>query len=302
MNIQYFFVAFILIGSYFLINLFVGVIFFHFNKAQQNEKNKSSILLTDEQEKWVNIQKMIANAKPDFLSFQKPNNPLLLKIHFIVTKKEYEYFMMLSVFINILILCLYTDTLNSSFKWSIEASNIFFSFIFVIDFFFKIISFGYRGYFYLAWNQFDFILSLFSLLEILIYLFDSYWKLKRIKIFIKILKVPRFLRTLKLIKIFKGVQKLLETLLLSIPSLINVGSLLLLVVYVYSILGVSLFSKSHFNNVITEFFNFSNFGFSMIIMFKVLTGDDWFDIMFELSFQKSGCEIDDSCGSGLYIV
>lgn len=294
--------AFILIGSYFLINLFVGVIFFHFNKAQQNEKNKSSILLTDEQDKWVNIQKMIADAKPDFLSFKKPNNHLLLRIHSIVTKKEYEYFIMLSVFINILVLCLYTDTLNSSFKWSIEASNLFFSFVFVIDAFLKLISFGYRGYFYLAWNQFDFILALFSLFEILISFFDKFWTLRRFKILLKILKVPRFLRALKLIKIFKGVQKLLETLLLSIPSLINVGSLLLLVVFVYSILGVSLFSKSHFNNVITEFFNFSNFGFSMIIMFKILTGDDWFDIMFQLSFKESDCEIDKSCGSGFYIV
>ena len=48
MGIAYFIISFILVGSFFLLNLFVGVIFYHFLKAHKTE-TQSSVLLTDEQ-------------------------------------------------------------------------------------------------------------------------------------------------------------------------------------------------------------------------------------------------------------
>ena len=52
----------------------MGVIFFHFNKAQKNENSRSSIFLSEEQIRWIDIQKMITKAKPDFSSSKQPNN------------------------------------------------------------------------------------------------------------------------------------------------------------------------------------------------------------------------------------
>lgn len=53
--IAWYFIAFILVGSFFLINLFVGVICFYFEQASKNERLKGNILLTQEQENWIEI-------------------------------------------------------------------------------------------------------------------------------------------------------------------------------------------------------------------------------------------------------
>ncbi len=55
-NISYYFVGFIIVGSFFFLNLFVGVIFYHFNKAQTEESEGSNMFLTDEQRRWIQLQ------------------------------------------------------------------------------------------------------------------------------------------------------------------------------------------------------------------------------------------------------
>ena len=49
---MYYVLIYILIGGYFLINLFVGVIFVEFNKAQDNESGHNKFE-TEEQIQWV---------------------------------------------------------------------------------------------------------------------------------------------------------------------------------------------------------------------------------------------------------
>ena len=45
---------YIIIGSFFLINLFVGVIFLHFNEAHKNEtKGSHGLFLSHEQQNWI---------------------------------------------------------------------------------------------------------------------------------------------------------------------------------------------------------------------------------------------------------
>jgi hypothetical protein len=47
-----------------------------------------------------------------------------------------------------------------------------------------------------------------------------------------------------------GLQKLIETLVFALPSLMNVGALLLLVFFIYSVLGVFLFKDIHTGDAI----------------------------------------------------
>jgi hypothetical protein len=54
---NYFFVIFVFVGSFFFLNLFVGVLFLSFEKAQRDEKD--SMLLDVEEIRWVDMMKMI---------------------------------------------------------------------------------------------------------------------------------------------------------------------------------------------------------------------------------------------------
>ncbi len=53
----FFFVGFVFIGSFFFLNLFTGVLFMNFEKAQRDEKD--AMHLDGEEIRWVDMMKMI---------------------------------------------------------------------------------------------------------------------------------------------------------------------------------------------------------------------------------------------------
>ena len=80
----------------------------------------------------------------------------------------------------------------------------------------------------------------------------------------------------------RGLQKLIETLLYSLPSLINISALLMLVFFIYSVLGVFLFKSVTNGLLVTKYNNFSNFGVAMLTLFRCSTGENWNLIMFDM--------------------
>jgi hypothetical protein len=58
----FFFVAFIIVGSFFMLNLFIGVIISTYNKGK--EAYGKNFLLTEKQKRWLEAKLMIIQAKP----------------------------------------------------------------------------------------------------------------------------------------------------------------------------------------------------------------------------------------------
>lgn len=97
---------------------------------------------------------------------------------------------------------------------------------------------------------------------------------------IAILRLLRLLRVLKLIKALPKLQMLVGALLKSIPSMGYVSILLFLLFYIYAVAGVFFFADNdpiHFENLQT----------SMLTLFRVVTLEDWTDVMYINMF---GCE------------
>mmetsp|Transcript_20021 Transcript_20021/g.3274 ORF Transcript_20021/g.3274 Transcript_20021/m.3274 type:complete len:80 (+) Transcript_20021:156-395(+) len=55
----YYFVVFILVGSFFFLNLFIGVIFDKFNQAKSDESSLAMLILPKRQLFWVDLQPLI---------------------------------------------------------------------------------------------------------------------------------------------------------------------------------------------------------------------------------------------------
>ena len=53
-----YFVSFMVIGSLFIINLFVGVVIDNFNKIKEKSET-GNIFMTDKQREWIEIQKVV---------------------------------------------------------------------------------------------------------------------------------------------------------------------------------------------------------------------------------------------------
>merc|ERR1712113_1238717 len=70
-----------------------------------------------------------------------------------------------------------------------------------------------------------------------------------------------------------------ETFIKSLPYLLNIGSLLFLVGFIFAILGVNLFGDVTCDNGLDDRNNFRNAAQSGITLFRILTGDDWHELL-----------------------
>jgi len=61
---QMYFVVFILLGAFFILNLFIGVIIDNFNRLKQQYEDGVGIILTQPQRNWINTLKAASLKKP----------------------------------------------------------------------------------------------------------------------------------------------------------------------------------------------------------------------------------------------
>ena len=89
---------------------------------------------------------------------------------------------------------------------------------------------------------------------------------------LRVLRVSRLFKVMKS-KQFDGVFRILQTLIFSLPSLLNVMALLGLVYFIYAVLGVFLFKDAPYDSEYnSEWVSFSNFGHAFLILFRCSTG------------------------------
>merc|ERR1712196_587064 len=96
------------------------------------------------------------------------------------------------------------------------------------------------------------------------------------------LRTFRLLRMIKLVKALPGLQELFTTLLLSLPTLMNVGALLSLFMFIWGCIGMSLFGEVTRGIYVTVHYNFDNIGCACLTMLCVLTGDSWAGMLNEI--------------------
>jgi len=73
--------------------------------------------------------------------------------------------------------------------------------------------------------------------------------------------------------------------------------LLLLIFFIYAVLGVFVFGSIESGEVIDEHTNFHNFGNAMLTLLRIATGEDWNKIMFDSMNTEPDCEPGVTCGS-----
>ena len=111
-----------------------------------------------------------------------------------------------------------------------------------------------------------------------------------------LLRLGRLLRIVRVLRSYKRMRDLILTIAWMLPSILNVGLLLSILMYVYAILGRQLFAflagpeaGGGVNGGITEERNFQTFGSSLLVVFQVLTEDGWSKIMADaMLVEKNG--------------
>ena len=81
------------------------------------------------------------------------------------------------------------------------------------------------------------------------------------------------------------------TLVFAFPGLINVGMLLCLVIFMYAVLGLNVFTYVQPGEDMNEERNFVTFGNACLLLFQCLTGDGWSAIMDDAMInEERGCD------------
>lgn len=275
--VAYYFIVFVLINSFFFLNLFNGVLFDKFMKVKQRESSIAARLLRREQYMWVEIQKLIYKSTPIISNKVATTNPIRLYLYKLSKSKYFKNFIMLVIVINILQMAILYDEAPDIYVQVLEILNIIFSVIFCMEAVIKIIALTSKIYFSKAWNRFDFMVVCTSMIDIILSSFNVQ-QLKMLRLgpqLIRILRVLRVSRFIRIAKSMKNLQNQISTLIYSLPAVLNVLSLLILVMFIYAVLGSFLYNGIDSGEIINEWFNFNNFGMSMLTLVRIATGEDW---------------------------
>ena len=188
----------------------------------------------------------------------------MAKLKDFVDSKAFQNTILIVIVINSIILGLQTSSIiTASIGGVLEILDMICLGIFIIEMLLKMIAYKFVGYFKSAWNWFDFIIIITSVLSGLAVLSS-----------IRILRVFRVFRSLKGLRGFKMISSLKPLQIIigaigkSIPGMSWTAFLLLIIYYIFSIIGVTQFGERF-----PEWFG--DIPKAMYTLFQVMTLESW---------------------------
>ncbi|XP_068415017.1 sodium channel protein type 5 subunit alpha isoform X6 [Eschrichtius robustus] len=265
-----YFVIFIIFGSFFTLNLFIGVIIDNFNQ-QKKKLGGQDIFMTEEQKKYYNAMKKLGSKKPQ-KPIPRPLNKYQGFIFDIVTKQAFDVTIMFLICLNMVTMMVETDDQSPEKVNILTKINLLFVAIFTGECIIKMAALRHY-YFTNSWNIFDFVVVILSIVGTV--LSDIIQKYFFSPTLFRVIRLARIGRILRLIRGAKGIRTLLFALMMSLPALFNIGLLLFLVMFIYSIFGMANFAYVKWEAGIDDMFNFQTFANSMLCLFQITTSAGW---------------------------
>jgi len=267
-----FFMAFIVVGHLFLLNMFIGIVINVFNTEKENLQLNH--LLTKTQSEWCDVLVFIYNQKPNIIFLQTGNRVKDI-CYQIASHQLFDHFILLCIFLNTLCLAStwYDEPAGLAAALAIVdlASNI----IYTVEATIKVTGCG-SDYFRDNWNNFDLVIVLAAWVGEAAQAFGF-----GVGAVTTVIKAFRCLRIFKIIRKYKNLRILFFTFVGALPQLTYVGGLLLLFIFLYSVLGVFLFATITYQDAYTPHANFRTFGNATLALFRMSTGESWHEIMFD---------------------
>jgi hypothetical protein len=281
--------------GFFMLELFTGVIIA--NYYQLKEQAQGSGLLTEQQQLWVEQMKMMLSVKAQ-KHMRRPEDsvahPVLRRIRLrafnVAVSRPFEWTIMAVILLNTIVLALRHYGENESWVNLEENLNDVFAGIFIAEATLKLVAFGPKQYFSVPWNRFDFTLVCASFIG---------WA-AAIGPVATLLRIFRVARIIRLVRTSRGILLLFRTLIVSLPALANVGIILVLLLFIFAIIGMNLFAGVRRNDNLNEVANFDSFFTAMLTLFRCSTGENFNSILHNLEIQPPYClALDADDGSGL---
>uniref|UniRef100_A0A8C1VN63 Voltage-dependent T-type calcium channel subunit alpha n=1 Tax=Cyprinus carpio TaxID=7962 RepID=A0A8C1VN63_CYPCA len=300
-----YFISFLLIVSFFVLNMFVGVVVENFHKCRQHQEVEEAKRREEKRlrrmekkrrskrEKEIMYSGIYAYSKliHSFLSeaqklpYYASYSHVRLMIHTLCTSHYLDIFITFIICVNVVTMSLEHYSQPHSLEITLKYCNYFFTSTFVLEAVLKLIAFGFRRFFKDRWNQLDLAIVLLSVMGITLEEIEISAALPINPTIIRIMRVLRIARVLKLLKMATGMRALLDTVVQALPQT--------------KLLGDKYSQNIVFNNTnsrclylfpavcnedypcegMSRHATFENFGMAFLTLFQVSTGDNWNGIM-----------------------
>ncbi|XP_051987756.1 voltage-dependent T-type calcium channel subunit alpha-1I-like [Xyrauchen texanus] len=275
-----YFISFLLIVSFFVLNMFVGVVVENFHKCRQHQEVEEAKRREEKRLRRMEKKRRKAQKLPYYASYSH----VRLMIHTLCTSHYLDIFITFIICVNVVTMSLEHYSQPHSLEIALKYCNYFFTSTFVLEAVLKLIAFGFRRFFKDRWNQLDLAIVMLSVMGIILEEIEISASLPINPTIIRIMRVLRIARVLKLLKMATGMRALLDTVVQALPQVGNLGLLFMLLFFIYAALGVELFGELVCNEDypcegMSRHATFENFGMAFLTLFQVSTGDNWNGIM-----------------------
>ncbi|KAM8961278.1 voltage-dependent T-type calcium channel subunit alpha-1H isoform 2-T2 [Pelodytes ibericus] len=275
-----YFISFLLIVSFFVLNMFVGVVVENFHKCRQHQEAEEARRREEKRLRRLEKKRRKAQRRPYYADY----SPARRYIHTLCTSHYLDLFITFIIGINVITMSMEHYNQPKSLEEALKYCNYLFTIVFVFEAVLKLVAFGFRRFFKDRWNQLDLAIVLLSIMGITLEEIEINASLPINPTIIRIMRVLRIARVLKLLKMATGMRALLDTVVQALPQVGNLGLLFMLLFFIYAALGVELFGKLVCNDEnpcegLSRHATFDNFGMAFLTLFRVSTGDNWNGIM-----------------------
>lgn len=274
-----YFIAFILLVGFFVLNMFVGVVVENFHRCREEQEKEEKIRRAAKRAVQMEKKRKRMHEPPYYTTY----SPLRLFVHNVVTSKYFDLAIAAVIGLNVVTMALEYYMMPIALEYALKIFNYFFTAVFILEAIMKLVALGFKLYLKEKWNQLDVGIVMLSVVGIVLEELET----KIIPInptIIRVMRVMRIARVLKLLKMAKGIRALLDTVMQALPQVGNLGLLFFLLFFIFAALGVELFgrlecSDDHPCQGLGEHAHFANFGMAFLTLFRVATGDNWNGIM-----------------------
>jgi len=164
---------------------------------------------------------------------QEPESTFRKKCFQLAKMPQFESAVLAIIVCNTLTLALKINNQSNTFELVLEIFNNLFLGLFHIEAIIKISGFGWL-YFKDSWNRFDFLII--AITDVLL-LFRDVATIPTVVRSLRLGRIVKFIRASKYVRI------IVDTIYFLLPALANISALLILMMFIYAILGMNLFAE-----------------------------------------------------------
>ncbi|CAK1547322.1 unnamed protein product [Leptosia nina] len=274
-----YFIAFILLVGFFVLNMFVGVVVENFHRCREEQEKEERVRRAAKRALQMEKKRRKMHQRPYYSDYSQTR----LFVHNVVTSKYFDLAIAGVIGLNVVTMAIEYYRMPPALQYALKIFNYFFTAVFILEAAMKLVALGFKIYLKDKWNQLDVIIVILSIVGIVLEELET----NIIPInptIMRVMRVLRIARVLKLLKMAKGIRALLDTVMQALPQVGNLGLLFFLLFFIFAALGVELFGRLECSDEIPcqglgEHAHFANFGMAFLTLFRVATGDNWNGIM-----------------------